>query len=71
MNAKLIKRILLAGLTLLGLFAAEAFAQVGPSATVTVSANVQAACRFQTTTGSMTIANSGAVIDPADRKSVV
>ena len=65
MNAKLIKRILVAGLALVGLISVEAFAQVGPNATVTVSATVNASCRFQTTTGNMTLANTGGVIDPA------
>ncbi|HXV12056.1 MAG TPA: hypothetical protein VD839_14750 [Burkholderiales bacterium] len=65
MNAKLIKRILIAGLALVGLVSVEAFAQVGPNATVTVSATVNASCRFQTLTGSMTLANTGSVIDPA------
>lgn len=62
---RIFKQFLLAMLALLGLIGAEAFAQVGPTANVTVTAQVVAACRFQTTTGSMTIANSGAVIDPA------
>ena len=64
MNAKLIKRIVVAGLALIGLVGAEAFAQA-TTATVTVNAQVNAACRFITGTATLTLANSGGVIDPA------
>lgn len=59
-----VKQILVVGLALMGFIAADAFAQA-TTATVTVNANVQKACRFITTTATMTIANSGAIIDPA------
>lgn len=65
MRSRIYKQFLLAMLAILGVVGAEAFAQVGPTATVTVTAQVNAACRFQTTTGSMTISNGGGVINPA------
>ena len=66
MLSRIYKQFLMAMLAILGLVGADAFAQVGPQASVTVSAQVNAACRFQTTlTASMTIANTGVVIDPA------
>ena len=64
MNTKLIKKFLVAGLALVALMAGEAFAQATTSV-VTVNAQVNAACRFITGTATLTLANSGAVIDPA------
>ena len=66
MKANLIKKILIAGLAIFGILGAEAYAQTGPTATVSVSANVKEACRFQVTGGySMNINNDGTDIDPA------
>lgn len=65
MNMNLVRKLFLTGLALIGLVAFEVSAQVGPTATVAVSAQVNAACRFQTTSYNMTIANTGSVIDPA------
>jgi len=65
MSMRIFKNILVGALALLGFLAGGAFAQVGPTATITVNATVNATCRFQTITGTMTIANSGGVIDPA------
>ena len=64
MNKTWIKRILVVGLALIGFVAAEAFAQT--TANVTVQANVVKGCRFDTTTATMTIANSGVNIDPSN-----
>lgn len=69
MNAKLIKRILFAGLALVGLLAGHtAFAQ-SQSATVNVSAAVPKACRFYTSgTPTLTVQHAATpgFIDPAE-----
>jgi len=65
MNAKLIKRILVAGLALVGLMAGQAVYAQTTSAAVTVTATVSKACRFYSGGApTLTIANSGGVIDP-------
>ena len=64
MNAKLIKRILVAGLALVGLLAGQAVYAQATSATVDVSAVVPKACRFYTASSSMTIEHGGGLIDP-------
>ena len=64
MNAKLIKRIFLAGLALVGLMAGQAAYAQTTNASVTVSAVVPKACRFYSSPAPMVIQHGGGVIDP-------
>lgn len=64
MNAKLIKRILVAGLALVGLMAGQAVYAQATSATVAVSAVVPKACRFYSLAAPMVIQHGGGLIDP-------
>lgn len=64
MNAKLIKRILFAGLALMGLMAGQAVYAQATSAAVAVSAVVPKACRFYSSPAPMVIQHSGGLIDP-------
>ena len=68
MKTNWIKQILLAGLALVGLMAGQAvFAQQYQSATLTVSASIPKACRFQVNTASLNIEHAATSpdIDPA------
>jgi hypothetical protein len=68
-NTKLIKKVLLAGLALVGLLAGQAvYAQASQSAVLTVNAVVPKACRFYAPTATLTIehATTPGFIDPAD-----
>jgi hypothetical protein len=64
MTTTFLKRALLGLSLLLSLASAQAFAQSTSSA-VTVTATVTGVCRFYTPTATLTLANSGAVIDPS------
>jgi hypothetical protein len=64
MNAKVIKKILLAGLALAGLMAGQAVHAQATSATVAVSAVVPKACRFYSSPAPMVIEHGGGLIDP-------
>jgi hypothetical protein len=64
MYTKLIKRILVAGLALVGLMAGQAVYAQTTSATVAVSAVVPKACRFYSSPAAMLIQHGGGVIDP-------
>lgn len=66
---KLIKKILVAGLVLVGLMAGQAvYAQAQQSAVVTVNAVIPKACRFYAPTATLTIEHlaTPGFIDPAD-----
>jgi hypothetical protein len=65
MSTKLIKRILVAGLALVGLMAGQAVYAQATSATVSVSAVVPKACRFYSSPAAMVIQHGGGNIDPA------
>jgi hypothetical protein len=64
MNAKLIKRILFAGLALVGLLGGQTVYAQATSATVAVSAVVPKACRFYSVPAPMVIQHGLGVIDP-------
>ena len=64
MNAKLMKRILFAGLGLVGLLAGQTVYAQATSATIAVSAVVPKVCRFYSSPAAMVIEHSGGVIDP-------
>lgn len=68
MKTNWIKQTLLAGLALVGLMAGQAvYAQQYQSATLTVSASIPKACRFQVNTASLNIEHAATTpdIDPA------
>lgn len=64
MDAKLMKKIFLAGLALAGLLCGSAAYAQATSATVAVSAVVPKACRFFSTPAAMVIQHGGGLIDP-------
>lgn len=64
MTCTFFKRVLLGVSLLLSFVASHAFAQSTSSA-VTVQATVTGVCRFFTPTATLTLANSGVVIDPS------
>ena len=64
MTFSFFKRALFGVSLLLTLAASQAFAQSTSSA-VTVTATVTGVCRFYTSTATLTLANSGALIDPS------
>lgn len=64
MKAKLIKRILVAGLTLMGVLAGQTVYAQAQSATIVVSAVVPKACRFYSSPAAMVIQHGGGLIDP-------